>query len=565
MQPKRYTLYEVEQMRGRHRRRLLPWVIGAGIVVIASIVLLFTVRGCGSSVEHTNTGLTVDTVSSGDSDASTTTETESTTTTTTTLPSPNTTVAGYNPAEPGDVRMPGSFYGPINTTFEGLTTFRGNASRTFYGEGPVPKNPKILWKFGPMSGTSTNLGSTTTWTGTGWTGQPCIFEREGKTWVVFGAYDYKIHFLDAATGERLLPDFKGKDIFKGSAVVDPDGYPLVYMGCRDNKWRIIAIDRDQPTELFNLNADTLPNGIWNDDWDASVLIRNDYAFEPGENGHFYILKLNRSYDAEGKVTVDPKIVLDFVGWTQTLLANIGSKDVGIENSPCLVGERLYFSNSGGLVTCLDVSATLEDLEEGEAPPEGAAAYPVVFQYWTGEDTDATIVADEQGYIYVCQHSDSVRQSSLATQRAKAVGQIVKLDPRKAEAGEDPIVWSQPVTILRSGEAGVWATPTLYKDMLYVSTHNGAILGFDRQTGEKIWRKDLSYHDWASASVVDQTLVVGDTNGILHAWDVSNTRINPPTVWSFQFPSKRALESSPAVWKGRIYIGSRDGYFYCLGD
>ncbi|MGH2589921.1 MAG: hypothetical protein ACRDGW_03890, partial [Actinomycetota bacterium] len=27
--------------------------------------------------------------------------------------------------------------GPINTTFEGITTFRGNATRSWYGEGPV--------------------------------------------------------------------------------------------------------------------------------------------------------------------------------------------------------------------------------------------------------------------------------------------------------------------------------------------------------------------------------------------------------------------------------------------
>src|SRR5512134_1135159 len=27
--------------------------------------------------------------------------------------------------------------GPINTTFEGITTFRGNATRTYYGEGPI--------------------------------------------------------------------------------------------------------------------------------------------------------------------------------------------------------------------------------------------------------------------------------------------------------------------------------------------------------------------------------------------------------------------------------------------
>src|SRR5688500_982095 len=36
--------------------------------------------------------------------------------------------------------------GPVNTTFEGLTTFRGNATRTYYGEGPVPLDPVIGWR-----------------------------------------------------------------------------------------------------------------------------------------------------------------------------------------------------------------------------------------------------------------------------------------------------------------------------------------------------------------------------------------------------------------------------------
>lgn len=558
-----YRLYESEQRRDQRRRKALLWALVAAALVVAALVALIVLRNLSGGAEGAggSSGTTTATAATSSTEASTTTES----TTTTIVYSPNTTIAEYNPAEPGDVRIPGSFYGSLQTTFEGLTTFRGNGSRTYYGEGPVPSSPQILWKFGPMSGTSTNLGKTSTWTGTGWTGQPCIFERDGKTWVVFGAYDYKIHFLDAATGERLLPDFQGNDLFKGSVVVDPDGYPLIYMGCRDNKWRIIAIDRPEPTELFNLDADALPNGIWNDDWDSSALIRNDYAFEGCENGHFYILKLNRGYGTDGKVTVSPEIVLDFVGWTDTLLANIGSKDVGIENSPCVVGDRVYFSNSGGLLTCLDVSATLQELAPVEAPAKGAAAYPVLFQYWTGSDTDATIVADEQGYIYVCQHSDNARQSSLATQRARAVGQIIKLDPRKTGEGENPIVWSQAVTKTYGNEAGVWATPTLYKDMVYVSTHNGALLGLDRQNGQIVWRKDLSYHDWASCSVVDQTLVVGDTYGILYAWDVSNTRVDAPVVWSFQLPSKGALESSPAVWKDRIYVGSRDGYFYCLGD
>ncbi len=26
-----------------------------------------------------------------------------------------------------------------------------------------------------------------------------------------------------------------------------------------------------------------------------------------------------------------------------------------------------------------------------------------------------------------------------------------------------------------------------------------------------------------------------------------------------------VEATPVVWKGRIYVASRDGYLYCLGD
>ncbi len=562
--------------------RSIRWLALLAFLAIVVLVVLFVVRGCG---DGTAAGEGASPASTSTAQGTSSTEPPgSSTTATSVVPgasgsgtgvsgtaglsvdpnpvSPDTTVAVAHAGQPGDKRVPGSFYGPINTEFEGLTMFRGNASRTYYGEGPVPKDPEILWKFGPMSGSSTNLGKTTTWTGTGWTGQPAVFEREGKTWVVFGAYDYKIHFLDAETGEKLLPSFKAGDIFKGSAVVDPDAYPLIYMGCRDNKWRIIAIDRAEPTELFNLNADELPNRVWNDDWDSSVVIRNDYAFVGGENSHFYILKLNRGYDSTGKVTVDPEIVLDHPAWTQSLLDKLGSKDVSVENSPCLVGDRVYFSNSGGLVQGLDVSATLTELAPGERPAKGKDAYPKVFSFWTGDDTDATIVADEQGFIYVCQHTDDARGKSA---RAEEVGQIIKLDPRKTGEGETPVVWSVKVTKMSGGNAGVWATPAIYKEMLYVPTHGGALLGIDRETGEVVWQKPFSEHAWGSPVVVDKTLIIGDTYGTLHAYDVSDTSVDPPALWELKVPSGSALESTAAVWKGGIYMGSRDGYFYKFGD
>jgi len=574
--------------RVRRRRLLFRWLLLLIVAAALVAVVVFGLRACGGDeASGTETSLSaVGSADTTDADASegasgsemdSTTSTSGGSTTVTTggsgvsgnaglaggAPpvSPNTTVAVAHAGEPGDKRVPGSFYGPINTEFEGLVMFRGNGSRTYYGEGPVPSDPGIAWQFGPMQGGASEALKYPV--GTGWTGQPAVFERDGKTWVVFGAYDFKIHFLDAETGEKLLPDFTGGDVFKGSVVVDPDGYPLVYMGCADDKWRIIAIDRDEPTELFNLDSNELPNRLWYGDWDSNVAIRNDYAFEGGENSHFYILKLNRGYDSEGKVTVDPQIVLDYQGWTASLLDKLGSKDVSIENSPCLVGDRVYFTNGGGLVQGLDVSATLDELAPGEEPATGTDAYPKVFHFWTAGDSDPTIVADEQGYLYVCQHSDT--RSATAVQRYNDVGQIIKLDPRKTGEDESPIVWSVSATKLSGGNSGVWATPAIYKDMLYVPTHGGALLGIDRETGEVLWQKAFSEHAWASPVVVDGKLIVGDTYGTLHAYDVSDTSIDPPVVWELKVPSGGALESTPGVWKGGIYLGSRDGYFYKFAD
>ena len=33
----------------------------------------------------------------------------------------------------------------------------------------------------------------------------------------------------------------------------------------------------------------------------------------------------------------------------------------------------------------------------------------------------------------------------------------------------------------------------------------------------------------------------------------------------QFFAEGAFESTPTLWNGRVYVGCRDGWFYCLGD
>ncbi|MEA2685334.1 MAG: hypothetical protein QOE93_529, partial [Actinomycetota bacterium] len=293
---------------------------------------------------------------------------------------------------------------------EGLLTFRGNATRSFYGTGPLAPHPRVLWDYPDRKMCSTSfIGSEPfEWCGSGWTGQPAVVERDGRTWVIFGAYDGAVHFLDGATGRPLLPPFQTGDIIKGSVTVDPDGYPLVYTGSRDNFFRVIAIDRVVPTELWALDAEAVSPTLWNDDWDGSGLVSGGYLLEGGENSQFHAVGLNRSYGTDGLVVVDPVLAFHAPGWDDELLDELPDYDVSIEGSVAMAGGVAYFANSGGLVQGWDVSGLLAGT--GLVPER-------VFRFWVGDDVDATVVIDDEGMLYVA--SEWERH----TARARQVGQI----------------------------------------------------------------------------------------------------------------------------------------------
>ena len=132
-----------------------------------------------------------------------------------------------------------------------------------------------------MCSVSSVAGESKQWCGMGWTGQPALLEREGDTWLIFGAYDGNVHFVNAQNGERFLPDFQTGDLIKGSVTVDPDGFPLVYVGSRDDYLRIISFDGGEAKELWRFHAYDVSPTKWNNDWDSSPLVIDDYLFAAG--------------------------------------------------------------------------------------------------------------------------------------------------------------------------------------------------------------------------------------------------------------------------------------------
>ncbi|HEX6398993.1 MAG TPA: PQQ-binding-like beta-propeller repeat protein [Actinomycetota bacterium] len=439
--------------------------------------------------------------------------------------------------------------GPINTGVEGVTTFRGNASRTYYGEGPVPLDPVIGWRTPaePMCSFSSVGIERSRWCGTGWTGQPNVVAGEDERIEVReGAYDGMYHFLDGLTGEPVREPLPTRDLAKGSATSDPDGYPLYYAGSRDGRLRIVALDRKDPVVLWSIQgATSVPRPLRNDDWDGAPLVVDDVLFVGGENGWLYVVRLHRGYDDAGLVRVRPRIVAKVPGFDDELLRAIGDAEVSIENSVALHDGVLYFANSGGLVQGWDVSDVFA----------GGSNVERVFRFWTGDDTDATVVIDDAGALYVAS------EYQRGNERSHEVGQLMKLDPSRPE---DPLVWSiHAREIGFEGAGGSWSTPALYADLVIFTTAAGRVLAVERETGDVRWERRVGAPAIGSPVVVGGVLIQGDCRGDLWAWDVSEPVADPVLLWRLHFND--CIESTPAVWRGWIYLGTRQGYLYGLTE
>ena len=152
-------------------------------------------------------------------------------------------------------------------------------------------------------------------------------------------------------------------------------------------------------------------------------------------------------------------------------------------------DTVYFANSAGLVQGWDISG----LKDGQDPQR-------VFRFWTGDDTDASVVIDQDGFLYIGSEYEK------GNARSREVGQMMKLDPNKQ---------GQPAGVEHQGPrdpAGSGAPRRLYNDVVVYDTNAGDVLAVDRQTGAERWRFQLPGPTWQSPVVIDGTLLIGDCQG-----------------------------------------------------
>ncbi|TLM76501.1 MAG: PQQ-like beta-propeller repeat protein, partial [Actinobacteria bacterium] len=470
-----------------------------------------------------------------------------------------------------------------------VASFLGRETRRFYGVVPVPEKLELIWRCAIGSGkTSGKKGEPApTWSGTGWTGQPALVRDGGRDWLLVGGFDHNLHKIDAETGqvawEYLFPDvIKGSPtVFANPAPTGDDDRLLVVCGSR----RGFPNGMGDP-DIAPVRCVTFGSGreVWrlpvprtrsySRDADGSGFFRDGAYYQPVESGILY--KLDPTRTETWKSWKKPVALA-----SRELLGKAPVSHGGnlvLEASPAVLDDVIYIASGSGHVY-------------GMKPGD----LSVVWDYPTGSDLDGTAVPTASKQLLV----------PVEKQYIKGRGGVLMLDPGKPPA--DSVVWFFPTGDRKFGdwEGGVigsvavndtydpdGARPRIaafsaIDGNLYVVAQDalapGTVAGPQLEKGLRtpvLVFKDNVGGAISTPVIVGDHIVAAGYDALVHVYRIDWSKGEPGTpgalaapdgsVWKAAVTETSAFkggtfESTPIVWDGRIYIGSRDGNVYCLGE
>ncbi len=501
--------------------------------------------------------------------------------------------------EPTPVSPPPPF-GPepptdVAGTADGIKvpSFLGGPHRRTYGRGPVPGRLDLIWKHRIGTGRTGGAGGTSlTWSGTGWTGQPTLVREKGRDFLLIGGYDHNLRKIDAQTGEAVWTH-RFPDVIKSTNTVfappggegDPGSY-VVVAGSRRGFGVSLGSSAIAPVravsyatgeELWRLPVPRTRS--YSQDADASPLFVNGRLYVAVESGYVYALEPTGTVAWNGYRS--PVVIARSPALYDARDVTRHGGNLVLESSPVVAGNTLYIAAGSGHVYGLD----MDDLS-------------VVWDYYIGSDLDGTIVANADGHLLV----------PVEKQYIPGSGGVLRLDPSKPPA--EAVVWFFPTLDrgVAEWEGGVvgsvainddydpeWRRPPIaafnsVDGYLYVVSQDrvdGVTRGPNREPDVPL--PVLVYRHAIGGSIstpviVDDHIITAGYDGRARIFAVAYEPMEAGTAagrgvllrgrdgsWYdvtvnevASFAGGGSFESTPLVWEGRVYIGSRDGYLYCLG-
>jgi hypothetical protein len=451
-----------------------------------------------------------------------------------------------------------------------IPTFLGSVHRNYYGN-EAPDTLAVIWKYylGKGKTVISRKAGEKIWAGAGWTGQPLLVEEYDTLYIIQGAYDHHLKKINALTG-TLVWQYAFDDVIKGTGTLwnnknatELKNRMVILQGSRlgvgnylDSKYvpSYRAISYFTGEELWRLNS------TWTDsysrDVDGSALIINDTAYLGLENSIFTVFSPDYKRASLRDSMLQPEIYEEHKIYTdKDKIAHHGN--LVTESSPALLKDHIYIASGAGHIWGYNLKTRKVD-----------------WDFYIGSDIDGSAVVTKDNCIIV----------SVEKQYISGQGGIFKLDPLKAP--EDAVQWYFPTgnkefASWKGGVIGSVSVNDSYNKGNYpsISVFTGIdgymyIVQHDVVDTTKIVygpRKENKYRppkllfkkqigpSISTPIIVGNKIIAAGYNGLyLFEFDED---MNVAMLGKFS----GTFESTPVVHNGRIYIASRNGYFYCLGD
>lgn len=439
----------------------------------------------------------------------------------------------------------------------GIFCFRGGPLRDMPYSGKVSGRPTTIdvdWCFTTSSDNRKALGRS--WGGgSGWTGQPIYVKwpldkleriRRENTHltadfddeeIIIASLSSNIYFINYKTGKASREPMPTGNPIKGSASLDPRLNGNYYVG------QALPCESPFGALLYNVFTNEIKNtfGVDGNAWrnwgayDSNPLVYGDFLIRPGENGTLY--KFVAKADTLIKHT------------TLRFKAKSGGGAPGMESSIAICRNYGYIGDNWGNILCVNLN-TMKP----------------VWYYWNHDDTDATIVVEQEDgipYVYTSCEVDK--------QGGNGYSYFTKLNGLNGDT-----IWTQPIPCHKrmvfgsEREGGMFATPLIghgnCEGLIFSNfcTLNNNKLGrfccFDKTNGRIVYSFDTDIYLWDSPIAYynennEMFVLFGDIAGYLYLVDGKTGEILVKKKMGNNF------ESSPIPIGNCAVVGSRGREIY----
>ncbi len=449
-------------------------------------------------------------------------------------------------------------------------TFLGNASRNFYGDSlPSSLNVLMVVDLGKGETVVTREKGTEEWAGAGWTGQPLIVEENGEAFLIIGAYDHHLKKIRLSDG-AMVWQYAFDDIIKGTGSIwfnredrrTGNAY-MILQGSRLGtehslssplvpSFRAISMSSGKALWKFNSRK----TASYSRDVDGSALVLGDTVFIGLENGTFVVFHPGPTHVNFKQGMLQPGICREYPLYNRQDELRHGGNLV-TESSPCRLGDRIYITSGSGHVFGYNLKKKIID-----------------WDFFTGSDMDGSPVVTDDSCLLV----------TLEKQYIQGPGGVLKLDPSRPP--DSSVVWFFPTgsVSFNDWEGGIigsacvnalsrgdnnppLAAFTGIDGYLYVVRHDRVtkgktVTGPDGRKKYPCPQLVFKYRTGPSIStpiIIGNRLLAAGYKGIyLFGFD-HHLRFSLLS----HFPA--GCEATPFAYKGVVYVASRNGKLYALGE